>query len=97
MGGPDGAASVTGCAGILGTLAWTEFNYGYSGRAEAEIVLGLRLAGGEAEKESILRTVRDNGYPVIDMTDNDTAKLHSRYMVGGRPARRSSAYRRTDP
>ncbi len=83
---PERLGSFRKFCGILGKLSVTEFNYRYSGRDDAEIFLGLRLAGGEAEKQSILRTLRENDYPVIDMTDNDTAKLHIRYMVGGRPA-----------
>ena len=39
----------------------------------------------EAEKIShLLATLRRNGYPVLDMTDNEMAKLHIRHLVGGR-------------
>ena len=30
-----------------------------------------------------MRQLRDSGYTVNDMTDNEMAKLHVRYMVGG--------------
>jgi threonine dehydratase len=30
--------------------------------------------------------LRDTGYPVEDLTDSEIAKLHIRYMVGGRVA-----------
>jgi threonine dehydratase len=30
-----------------------------------------------------VRTLTEAGYPVVDMTDNEMAKLHVRYMVGG--------------
>ena len=83
---PERLGSFRKFCGILGKLSVTEFNYRYSGGSDAEIFLGLRLAGGEAEKAAILTILRENDYPVIDMTDNDTAKLHIRYMVGGRPA-----------
>ena len=33
-----------------------------------------------------MRALREAGYTVTDMTDNEMAKLHVRYMVGG-PAR----------
>jgi threonine dehydratase len=82
---PERLGSFRQFCGILGKLSVTEFNYRYSGTSDAKIFLGLRLAGGEAEKSAILTTLRKNNYPVIDMTDNDTAKLHIRYMVGGRP------------
>jgi threonine dehydratase len=83
---PERLGSFRKFCGILGKLSVTEFNYRYSGGSDAEIFLGLRLAGGKAEKAAILTILRENDYPVIDMTDNDTAKLHIRYMVGGRPA-----------
>jgi threonine dehydratase len=83
---PERRGSFREFCGILGKLSVTEFNYRFSDRAEARIFLGLRLSGGVAEKETILRTLRENDYPVIDMTDNDAAKLHIRYMIGGRPA-----------
>jgi threonine dehydratase len=39
--------------------------------------------GGEG-RQAIIRLLREHGYPVTDMTDNEMAKLHVRYMVGGR-------------
>lgn len=30
-------------------------------------------------------TLSANDYPCLDMSDNEMAKLHVRYMVGGRP------------
>jgi threonine dehydratase len=31
----------------------------------------------------LITQLRQEGYPVIDMTDNEVAKLHIRHMVGG--------------
>ena len=36
------------------------------------------------EKEELLQKLEANDYPVVDMTDNEMAKNHVRYMVGGR-------------
>ena len=41
------------------------------------------LTQGRAEKDLVLRTLREAQYTVTDMTDNEMAKLHVRYMVGG--------------
>ena len=30
-----------------------------------------------------MQSLREAGYPVVDMSDNEMAKLHVRYMVGG--------------
>jgi threonine dehydratase len=69
---------------LLGGRAITEFNYRYADGQPAQIFVGVRLAGGEREKAQIIALLRDAGHAVIDMTDNEVAKLHVRYMVGGR-------------
>jgi threonine dehydratase len=43
----------------------------------------MALSEGRKEKESVIRLLKDGGYPVVDMSDNEMAKLHVRYMVGG--------------
>ncbi|PQZ75351.1 MULTISPECIES: threonine ammonia-lyase, biosynthetic [unclassified Brevundimonas] len=75
----------------------TEFNYRWSGDGTAQIFVGVSLKGGGAlkqpnaareaigqEKETLIERLRSDGYAVEDMSDNETAKLHVRYMVGGR-------------
>lgn len=69
---------------LLGGRAITEFNYRYAAGQPAQIFVGVKLAGGEKEKAQIMAMLRDVGHQVIDMTDNEVAKLHVRYMVGGR-------------
>ena len=69
---------------LLGRRSITEFNYRYSDPREAQIFVGVRLTGGERDKQEIIATLKDNGYPVVDMSSNEMAKLHARYMVGGR-------------
>jgi len=69
---------------LLGKRSITEFNYRYSDPAEAHIFVGVQLREGEHEKQQIIGMLRGHGYPVLDMSDNEMAKLHVRYMVGGR-------------
>jgi threonine dehydratase len=71
---------------LLGDRAITEFNYRYAQGASAQIFVGVKLKQGEAEKHEIIAMLRQNGHAVVDMTDNELAKLHVRYMVGGRAA-----------
>ncbi|HLO76821.1 MAG TPA: threonine ammonia-lyase, biosynthetic [Magnetospirillum sp.] len=71
---------------LLGGRAITEFNYRYAPDQAAQIFVGVRLAGGDREKQQIIDLLRQSGHSVIDMTDNEMAKLHVRYMVGGRAA-----------
>jgi threonine dehydratase len=70
---------------LLGKSSVTEFNYRYSDETEAQIFVGIKLPGGQKEKISLMKNFRHKGYPVADMSENDTAKLHIRHMVGGRP------------
>ena len=64
----------------------TEFNYRYAVGSAAHIFVGVKLTRGEAEKREIIDMLCRHGHAVVDMTDNELAKLHVRYMVGGRAA-----------
>jgi threonine dehydratase len=68
---------------ILGDCYVTEFNYRYSNAGQAHIFIGLQTIGGLAEQENVQVLLRNNGYPVSNLSDNEIAKLHIRYMVGG--------------
>jgi threonine dehydratase len=67
----------------LGRRSVTEFNYRYAAPDSAQIFVGLALSQGRAEKDVIAAQLRAAGFTVTDMTDDEMAKLHVRYMVGG--------------
>ncbi|NNJ85129.1 MAG: threonine ammonia-lyase, biosynthetic [Gammaproteobacteria bacterium] len=69
---------------IIGQRSITEFNYRYAERSEARVFAGVELREGEADKKALITHLREAGYAVVDMTDNEMAKLHIRHMVGGR-------------
>ena len=69
---------------VIGHRSVTEFNYRYSDTSEAKVFVGIRLRRGVAEKEEITDCLLKAGYPVVDLTDNEMAKLHVRHMVGGK-------------
>ena len=68
---------------VLGKRSVTEFNYRYAGPESAQIFVGLALSQGRAEKDVVSGQLRAAGFSVTDMTDDEMAKLHVRYMVGG--------------
>ena len=70
----------------LGARQITEFNYRYTDAETAQVFTGLQLRHGIEEKNALLGNLRDKGYQVVDLSDDEVAKLHIRYMVGG-PAR----------
>ena len=69
---------------IIGGRAVTEFNYRHDQHHLANIFVGLRLVRGQQELEGIIQDLRQAGYPVQDLSDDDIAKEHIRYMIGGR-------------
>lgn len=69
---------------VVGKRSVTEFNYRYSDQNDAHIFVGVELRNGEQDKVDLIRELDSEGYPTVDMTDNELAKLHVRYMVGGR-------------
>ncbi len=68
----------------IGRRGITEFNYRYSDTANAHVFVGVQLSRGIQERQELLKKLEDAGYPVIDLSDNEMAKLHVRHMVGGR-------------
>ncbi|MBR9858757.1 MAG: threonine ammonia-lyase, biosynthetic [Gammaproteobacteria bacterium] len=70
---------------VLGNRMVTEFNYRYSSEDKAALLVSVRLSDGDRELAQIMMELEQAGYPVANMTDNDLAKSHVRYMVGGRP------------
>jgi len=68
----------------IGQRSITEFNYRYNAASErANIFVGIGLQEGRKERDQLLASLKGEGYQVVDMTDNEVAKLHVRYMVGG--------------
>ncbi len=70
----------------IGLRSITEFNYRYADSCDAHIFAGIQIKEGEEEKQALIATLKEKGYPVVDMSDNDMAKMHIRYMVGGHGA-----------
>jgi threonine dehydratase len=71
--------------GLLGGRAITEFNYRYSSDKEAHIFVGIRLSNGRPELTQLTQTLGEHDFQSFDLSENEIAKLHVRYMVGGRP------------
>jgi threonine dehydratase len=69
---------------VLGERSITEFNYRLQGSERARLFVGFALRQGHKEAESVIAQLRAAGYPVLDMLGNEMAKLHVRYMIGGR-------------
>ena len=67
---------------LIGNRNITEFNYRYSQSTEAHIFVGVQVQG-RAESVKLIEHLRKHGYPTVDLTDDELAKLHVRHLVGG--------------
>jgi threonine dehydratase len=68
---------------LIGKRSITEFNYRYADQSIARVFAGIQLTKGSSEKGQFIEKLQQHGYDVVDMTQNEVAKLHTRYMVGG--------------
>lgn len=68
---------------LIGKRQITEFNYRYADIKRARVFAGIQLTQGNEEKDQIIKMLIEHKYNVEDMTNNEVAKLHTRYMVGG--------------
>jgi len=80
---PERPGSFLQFCNTLGQRGITEFNYRYNDQANAQVFAGVQLPGGESERQTLIQVLEEAGYAVLDMTHNDTAKLHLRHMIGG--------------
>lgn len=70
------------CTTLLDERNITEFNYRLADRQQAYIFVGLSVKDSR-ERQDFFEQLCQEGYDCLDMTDNDLAKTHIRYMVGG--------------
>lgn len=70
----------------IGKRGITEFNYRYADDLKAQVFAGVQLRDGVKERRELIQKLTAKKYPVLDMTDDEMAKLHVRHLVGGRTA-----------
>jgi threonine dehydratase len=80
---PEQPGSFRKFCGVLGRRNITEFNYRYADSSSAQVFVGLSVVPGGQDLVELLADLERRGYTTEDMTDNEVAKLHIRYMVGG--------------
>jgi len=70
---------------LIGPRAVTEFNYRISDPRVAHVFVGIATVD-RAESALLAREFESHGFPALDLTGDELAKEHVRYMVGGRTA-----------
>ncbi len=80
---PENPGAFRTFCSALGRRNITEFNYRYADDEVAQVFVGLTVIPGGDDLDDLLAKLRTLGYVADDMTHNEVAKLHIRYMVGG--------------
>jgi threonine dehydratase len=80
---PEKPGSFKKFCALLGARAITEFNYRFADPQVAHIFVGVQVSH-RAEVDKLLASLIKHDLPVLDLSDNEMAKLHIRHIVGGR-------------
>jgi len=80
---PEKRGSFLRLCEAIGKRSVTEFNYRISDSEQAHVFVGLQISSAN-ETERIANGFIKKGFPTLDLTSNEMAKTHLRYMVGGR-------------
>lgn len=80
---PERPGSFLAFCRVVGARNVTEFNYRFASDHAAHVFVGVAVAGRE-ETATLVRELTAAGYDSIDLSDDDLAKTHVRYTVGGR-------------
>ena len=67
---------------LVGNRAVTEFNYRIADKAQAHLFVGLQISS-RAESDKLANAFRKQGFATLDLSQDELAKQHIRYMVGG--------------
>jgi threonine dehydratase len=67
----------------LGKRSITEFNYRYGDKNVANILVGVTVDPDGDQKGALMSDLKSMSIPVEDLSDNEVAKIHIRYMIGG--------------
>jgi len=80
---PEKPGSFKKFCALIGGRVITEFNYRFADPGVAHVFVGLQVHN-RAEVEKLVASLGKHELPVLDLTDNEMAKLHIRHLVGGR-------------
>jgi threonine dehydratase len=80
---PEERGSFRQLCELVGARNVTEFNYRISDAQKAHVFVGIQVNQAQ-EPTKLANHFRKNGFPTVDLTQDEMAKLHLRHMVGGR-------------
>ena len=80
---PEERGSFRRFCAALGQHTLTEFNYRIGDAQQAHIFVGVQTAVRN-ERDALAAAFRAQDFDVLDLGDDELAKLHLRHMIGGR-------------
>jgi threonine dehydratase len=80
---PERRGSFKRLCALVGDRNVTEFSYRIADRAVAHVFVGVQLAR-KGDAPHLARLFAKAGFPTLDLTEDELAKLHLRHLVGGR-------------
>ena len=80
---PEQAGSLRQFCRLLGSHSLTEFSYRQARGHRAQIFVGVEISNRQ-DAEALMASLEQGGFPCVDLSSNELAKLHLRHMVGGR-------------
>ena len=83
---PEVSGSFRAFCEVIGRRSISEFNYRFSSNESANVFVGIKTDNISRDMEKIFKDLNEKKYEYIDLTKNEVAKLHLRYMVGGKPS-----------
>ena len=87
---PERPGSLRRFCQTLGSRSLTEFSYRMADSSQAHIFIGVQIRG-TADTAELMAELQTAGFPCLDLSHNELAKLHLRHMVGGRLASQAGA------
>ena len=87
---PERPGSLRRFCQTLGSRSLTEFSYRMADSSQAHIFVGVQIRG-TADTAELMAELQTAGFPCLDLSHNELAKLHLRHMVGGRLASQAGA------
>ena len=82
---PEVSGSFRSFCEVIGRRSISEFNYRYANESTANVFVGIKTDNISEDSRKIFEDLNAKNYKYIDLTMDEVAKLHLRFMVGGKP------------
>jgi threonine dehydratase len=80
---PEHPGSLRRFCALLGQRSLTEFSYRLADPRVAHIFIGVQISDRK-DTQQLIASLEQAGFPCLDLSENELAKLHLCHMVGGR-------------